>query len=66
MSRRPRPASDALGFPLRAITENEKQPMPQYLTGLQGLLERYTLPTACESVFRDERCERVQAVGLRT
>jgi len=34
------------GFLRRAIAESEKQKMEQYLTGLRGLLDQYTLPTA--------------------
>lgn len=34
-----------LGFLRRAIAEGEKQQMEQYLTGLQAMLEQYTLPT---------------------
>ena len=34
-----------LGFLRRAIAEDKKKEMQQYLTGLQGLLEQYTLPT---------------------
>jgi hypothetical protein len=33
-----------IGFLRRAIADNEKQQMEQYLTGLKGLLEQYTLP----------------------
>jgi hypothetical protein len=33
------------GFLRRAIAENERQKMEQYLTGLRGLIEQYTLPT---------------------
>ena len=33
-----------LGFLRRAIAEGEKQQMEQYLTGLQAILEQYTLP----------------------
>jgi hypothetical protein len=33
------------GFLRRAIAENKKQEMEEYLKGLQGLLEQYTLPT---------------------
>jgi hypothetical protein len=33
------------GFLRRAVAENERQKMEQYLTGLRGLLEQYTLPT---------------------
>jgi hypothetical protein len=33
------------GFLRRAAAESEKQQMEQYLTGLQGLLEQYTLPS---------------------
>lgn len=35
-----------IGFLRRAIAENEKEEMEQYLTGLKGMLEQYTLPTA--------------------
>ncbi len=34
------------GFLRRAIAESERQKMEQYLTGLRGLLDQYTLPTA--------------------
>lgn len=34
-----------MGFLRRAIAEGEKQQMEQYLTGLQAMLEQYTLPT---------------------
>jgi hypothetical protein len=34
------------GFLRRAIAENEKAEVQQYLTGLRGLLDQYTLPTA--------------------
>jgi len=34
-----------IGFLRRAIAANEKEQMQQYLTGLRGLLEQYTLPT---------------------
>ncbi len=34
------------GFLRRAIAEQERQTMEQYLTGLRGLLDQYTLPTA--------------------
>jgi hypothetical protein len=33
------------GFLRRAIAEHERQKMEQYLTGLRGLIEQYTLPT---------------------
>ena len=33
------------GFLRRAIAENERKKMEEYLTGLRGLLEQYTLPT---------------------
>jgi hypothetical protein len=33
------------GFLRRAVAENERQKMEQYLTGLRGLIEQYTLPT---------------------
>ena len=33
------------GFLRRAIAENERQKLEQYLTGLRGLLDQYTLPT---------------------
>jgi len=33
------------GFLRRSIAEDKKQEMEQYLKGLQGLLEQYTLPT---------------------
>jgi hypothetical protein len=39
-----------LGFLRRAIAQEKKQEMQQYLTGLQGLLEQYTLPTS-QKVF---------------
>ncbi len=35
-----------LGFLRRAIAEQERQKMETYLTGLRGLLDQYTLPTA--------------------
>ncbi len=38
-------ASLPRGFLRRAIAENERQKMEQYLTGLRGLIEQYTLPT---------------------
>ena len=34
-----------LGFLRKAIAESERQKMEQYLTGLRGLLDQYTLPT---------------------
>lgn len=34
------------GFLRRRIAEHERQKVEQYLTGLRGLLEQYTLPTA--------------------
>lgn len=34
------------GFLRRKIAEDERQKVEQYLTGLRGLLEQYTLPTA--------------------
>ena len=34
-----------IGFLRRAVASNEKQELQQFLTGLQGLLELYTLPT---------------------
>ncbi len=34
------------GFLRRAAAESERQKMEQYLTGLRGLLDQYTLPTA--------------------
>ncbi len=34
------------GFLRRAIAEDKKKEMEQYLTGLRGLLDQYTLPTA--------------------
>lgn len=34
-----------IGFLRRAVANNEKQDLQQFLTGLQGLLELYTLPT---------------------
>lgn len=34
-----------IGFLRRAVANNEKQELQQFLTGLQGLLEQYTLPT---------------------
>ena len=34
------------GFLLRRIAEHERQKVEQYLNGLRGLLEQYTLPTA--------------------
>ena len=34
-----------LGFLRRAIAQSERQQMEQYLTGLRGLLDQYTLPT---------------------
>jgi hypothetical protein len=34
------------GFLRRRIAEHERQKVEQYLTGLRGLLEEYTLPTA--------------------
>jgi hypothetical protein len=34
------------GFLRRAIAESERQKVEQYLTGLRGLLDQYTLPTA--------------------
>jgi hypothetical protein len=34
-----------LGFLRRAIAEDKKKEMQEYLMGLQGLLEQYTLPT---------------------
>jgi hypothetical protein len=34
------------GFLRRAIAEKERQKMEDYLTGLRGLLDQYTLPTA--------------------
>jgi hypothetical protein len=33
------------GFLRRAVAEDEKKKMEEYLTGLRGLLEQYTLPT---------------------
>ena len=33
------------GFLRRAIAEDERKKMEEYLTGLRGLLEQYTLPT---------------------
>ncbi len=38
-------ASLPRGFLRRAVAENERQKMEQYLTGLRGLIEQYTLPT---------------------
>lgn len=35
-----------LGFLRRAIADNEKQKLETFLTGLKGLLQQYTLPTA--------------------
>lgn len=35
-----------IGFLRRAIAQNQKKQMEQYLSGLQGLLEQYTLPSA--------------------
>lgn len=35
-----------IGFLRRAIADNEKQQLETFLTGLKGLLEQYTLPTA--------------------
>jgi hypothetical protein len=35
-----------IGFLRRAIADNEKEEMEKYLTGLKGMLEQYTLPTA--------------------
>ncbi len=35
-----------LGFLRRRIAEHERQKVEEYLTGLRGLLELYTLPTA--------------------
>jgi Cu/Ag efflux protein CusF len=34
------------GFLRRSIAENKKKQMEEYLTGLRGLLDQYTLPTA--------------------
>lgn len=34
------------GFLRRAIAENEKQKVDDYMTGLRGFLDQYTLPTA--------------------
>jgi hypothetical protein len=34
------------GFLRKSIAEDKKQQMEEYLKGLQGLLEQYTLPTA--------------------
>ncbi len=34
------------GFLRRAVAEDKKKEMEQYLTGLRGLLDQYTLPTA--------------------
>jgi hypothetical protein len=34
------------GFLRRSIAENKKKEMEEYLTGLRGLLDQYTLPTA--------------------
>jgi hypothetical protein len=34
------------GFLMKAIAESERKKMEQYLTGLRGLLDQYTLPTA--------------------
>ena len=34
------------GFLRRRIAEHERQKVEEYLTGLRGLLEQYTLPTA--------------------
>ena len=34
------------GFLRRKIAEHERQKVEEYLTGLRGLLEQYTLPTA--------------------
>jgi hypothetical protein len=39
-------ASLPRGFLRRSIAENKKQQMEEYLTGLRGLLDQYTLPTA--------------------
>jgi hypothetical protein len=33
------------GFLRRAVAEDERQKLEQYLTGLRGLLDQYTLPT---------------------
>jgi hypothetical protein len=33
------------GFLMKAIAESERKKMEQYLTGLRGLLDQYTLPT---------------------
>jgi len=35
-----------IGFLRRAIADDKKKEMQQYLTGLHGLLDQYTLPTA--------------------
>lgn len=35
-----------IGFLRRAIADNERQELETFLTGLKGLLEQYTLPTA--------------------
>jgi len=35
-----------IGFLRRAIADDKKKEMQEYLTGLQGLIEQYTLPTA--------------------
>jgi hypothetical protein len=35
-----------IGFLRRSIANNEKEELEQFLTGLKGLLEQYTLPTA--------------------
>ncbi len=33
------------GFLRRAVAENERQEMEQYLTGLRGMIDQYTLPS---------------------
>src|SRR3954468_6566678 len=35
-----------IGFLRRAVANNEKEELEKYLTGLKGMLEQYTLPTA--------------------
>ena len=39
-------AQAPIGFLRRAIARNEAEQLEQFLTGLKGLLEQYTLPTA--------------------
>jgi hypothetical protein len=52
------------GFLRRAIAENERQQMEDYLKGLRGLLDQYTLPTAGKVLdFMDKATTSVAGDG---